>query len=403
MASDCVGYDDSFSLIVVDNTMHPIEDAAVWITFDRGTSFGDVYFTTDVQYTGADGKLDFTIHNQGTNVRDIDCNIYIKTNISGVFKEITVEANKHSDVILMEMNVYPVAIRVADHRGTLLEGAMVSIGDVTKETGADGKVEYYLPEGNWYYLISHGEGKQSGSIYVAESTFFDITLKHNQIEITIMDDYGNLLPSSIFIFNETFDVPDGVFEYEKAFGEEIPFIITYEGLEKEGDIFPEIESSIEVVYDMHAPVFGDIESAGTSEVTRLVIPIRDEGSHASGVDFDSVKVSYRLEPAEATTPWNNAVVYVSSVDTFMADFPELPKNSIVQFRIEAKDIEGNKATIDGRFSPPPPEDNGNGTTENGDGTHQNGEEQQEIPFLYIVGGVFIVLLVIILVSRIKRD
>jgi len=403
-AEDCVGYTDRFTVIVTDHELRAIEGAAVQVTFDRGASFGEQYFTTEPKYTGADGKAAYNIYNQGTDTRDIDCDIVIAASISGVDNETTVLANKHSDNILITLDISPITITVQDQHGNVLEGAKVSIDNLTKETGSSGKVRFYLPVGEHEYLASYESGKQTGTIPVSESAAStNIVIKHHPIEISVIDDYGNSLESSIFIFNQTFELPYGLFEVEKAYGDEIEYITSYGGLEKPEVIYPGVEGTVRVVYDLNPPIFGEIESTADAEVTRLVIPVSDEGQYASGVDYSSIMVSYRLEPAEATTPWNSAVTFVSALNTFMADFPELPKNSIVQFRIEVKDNEGNKATIDGRFSPPQPEDNNNETGENGGETHENGEAEQEIPFLDIVAGAFIVLLVIFLVSRIKRS
>ncbi|MFH1393374.1 MAG: hypothetical protein ABII71_01185 [Candidatus Micrarchaeota archaeon] len=402
-AGDCAGYIDRFDVKVVDYGLRPIEGAAVQVLFDRGASFGEQYFRTEPRYTGSDGKLHFDIYNQGTNVRDIDCEIYINATLGDIYWSTTVEENKHSDLIMVQLYVHPVTFRVADQYGQLLENATISLNEMTKDTDSGGKAKFFLGTGDYEYLVSYGDGKQSGNVYVSNDTFFDVTLGHSEIEIDIIDDFGAPLEATIFILNTTYHVTDGHFEYEEAFGDDIPYIITHMGIEKSGAIVPSEQRSIEVIFDKHAPVFGEISSTGDTEITRLVIPVWDNGDHASGVDYSSLKVSYRLEPAEAATPWNDAVTFVSALNTFMADFPGLPKNSIVQFKIEVKDNEGNKATVDGRFSPPLPEPEDNETGGNGGDSHQNGAGEQEIPFLYIVGGVFIVLLVIILVSRIKRD
>jgi hypothetical protein len=44
--ADCIGYNDSFYVRALDAKYRAIEGANVWIKYDRGTSFGDKYFTT---------------------------------------------------------------------------------------------------------------------------------------------------------------------------------------------------------------------------------------------------------------------------------------------------------------------------------------------------------------------
>ena len=79
----CANYTDSFSVLVLDGNLRPIQGAAVTVTFDRGASFGSQYFTTQPNYTGTDGTLRYTILNQGTSTRPIDCTITINATASG--------------------------------------------------------------------------------------------------------------------------------------------------------------------------------------------------------------------------------------------------------------------------------------------------------------------------------
>ncbi len=399
-AADCIGYVDEFDVIVTDSGLRAIEGAGVQVTYDRGSSFGEIYYTTPVQYTGKDGKLHFLLRNQGTNTREIDCEIAITASDSGVEETVTITANIHADLIMVQLPLYQLRVRVHDQYDSPLENASVSIEGVTKKTNGDGRAFFYVPEGEYSYLVNYLTGKNSGNVVVANDESFEVQIAFNPIYVDVVDDTGTPLESTLMILNDTFELPEGHFEYDKVFGEEIDYTIVHSGVEKTGVIYPESERQTMVVYDTHPPVFGTIETAGNGGLTRLSIQVTDEGKYASGLDHSTITVSYKLMPTDSGTPWSSATTFASSVDTFMADFPELPENSIVMFRAEAKDNEGNKATIDGRFSPyvEPPPDNGDG---NGDGTQENGGEEQEIPFLYIVGGAFIVFLVVFFVIRIK--
>src|SRR5271157_4267697 len=81
--ADCVGYNDTFQVRVLDAKLRPVENAAVTVTYDRGASFGAQYFTTPFKYTYQNFFLNILIYNQWTGCRAIDCNIVINGSIGG--------------------------------------------------------------------------------------------------------------------------------------------------------------------------------------------------------------------------------------------------------------------------------------------------------------------------------
>jgi hypothetical protein len=95
----CIGYEESFDVRVLDAKGRAMEGAAVNLTFDRGTSFGDKYFTTDIRYTDANGKVHFDIYNQGTTTRKIDCDIDIAVAAAGSRATETIEVDKHGPIV----------------------------------------------------------------------------------------------------------------------------------------------------------------------------------------------------------------------------------------------------------------------------------------------------------------
>ncbi|MFH1685385.1 MAG: hypothetical protein ABH983_03695 [Candidatus Micrarchaeota archaeon] len=403
--ADCAGYVDEFSVRVLDSKNRPIEGADVWIKFDRGTLFGEQYFTTEIRQTDAAGKVDYQVINQGTNTREIDCTIVINGSAGGGTKKIEVEANSHGpivDVILDD--VYPVKFYVRDHLNAPIENASVTIGDKSGKTNEYGYVKYLFVEGSYDYLSSYEIAKQAGTIVIeGEDVEFAVIFPHYHIYVDVLDDYGDPLPVNLTVLNETVYLPDGHYENEKIFGDYIPYKIGYKGLEKNGEILAIENPRAEIILDIHAPLFGEVVSETINNRTKLNIPISDPGADASGVDVKTLQVQYRLEPADASTPWNTAVVFTTGFNTFAAEFPELAPDSIVQFTIEVKDKEGNKATLGGKFSTlvgtAPPINN----TQNQTNPQETPGESQEIPLLYIIVVVFVVIFAIILVKKLKSN
>ena len=400
-AADCVGYNDSFDARVLDAKNRPIPGAEVQVKYDRGATFGSQYFTTPVKYTDSQGRVHFHIWNLGTTARKIDCNLYINGSIGGRTGDITVVANEHGPIVdVMLDNVYPVRFYVRDHLRMPIENASVTLGGKADKTDKNGLIKFYYKKGSYSYLVNYLDARQAGTLSVSDDTDFEVLFRYHKVIVDVIDDSGRPLNASIEIFNELFQLDDGHFEYEKTFGEMIPYTVRYKGITKSGSIETSVDPTATVIYDVHAPLFGDMVPQTAANWTKLLIEVSDPGDFASGLDVSSMRVTYRLEPAAPTDPWNTAVVFTTGFNTFTADFPELPPNRIVDFRIEIKDSAGNRADIDGKFSTfqgEVPED----LTQNQTDTHITELEGQEIPLIYIIGGGILVILIVYLVFRIR--
>jgi hypothetical protein len=227
-----------------------------------------------------------------------------------------------------------------------------------------------------------------------------ITFPYYRVEIDVMDDNGVPLDALVTMYNETFQLQDGYFENNRSFGHNINYEISYKGLINKGVIIPELDPRVQVVYDIHAPTFDDIISQTVGDRATLTLEVSDPGLHPSGIDVTSIIVKYRMEPADPTTPWNSAVVFPTGYNTFTAEVSDLPTDVVVQFAAEIKDKDGNRATIDGKFSTLAVEQPVN-ITQNQTKPQNDVETSQEIPLFYIVGGVFLVILIVYLGIRIK--
>ena len=401
-AQDCVGYNDSFDVRVLDAKYRPIEGAVVTVKFDRGATFGEQYFITPPKLTSANGIVHFDISNQGTLARTIDCRITINGSMGGELKTVVVEANEHGPVVDVWLNhTYPLNFYVRDQLRAPLSNASVTVGNVSLKTDANGKARFYFNTSNYSYLASYSEASQSGILEVKDDTDFEVLFAHYKIRIEVKDDNGDPLPATLTILGQTFEMTDGVFENDRVFGEAIPYSIDYKGVSKEDVIYPATDPIAEIFFDIHSPVFLDIKSETFNNRPRLTISVSDPGPFASGVDVSSVKVQYRMEPADASAPWSGAVTFTAGLNKFNAEFPELPANRIISFRIEMKDKAGNRADIDGKFTTLSEGPVNNTNTTNQTNTQNGGTTEQGIPLIYIIGGVIVAILAIYLVFRMK--
>jgi hypothetical protein len=402
--ADCAGYNDTFRVRVLDAKIRPIPGAAVTATYDRGVTGGEQYFTTPVRYTGQDGMLDFAIYNQATTAWEIDCDITIDVSIGGSNESLTVTANEHGSVVDVQLNdTYPLKMYVRDQSGIPLPDAAVTVDSLTAKTGADGAASYYFPAGNHSYMASYLDASQAGTLEMTDDTDFVTTFAYYKVGVDVTDDFGNPLAADLTIFNKTFRLEDGHFKSDKTFGEEVPYVVNHDGIVRSGTIAPAVEPDVKVVYDVHSPSISDIKMDMLDARPRLTMTLGDPGTLASGVDVQSAKVVYRLEPADQATPWDNAVLFMSGKDQLTAEFQQLPPDRVVSFRVEIKDKAGNKAEVNGKFTTfvAQPEVNATNATQNQTNTQQNPAQPQGLPLSYIVAGTIITVLAVYLVFRMK--
>ncbi len=398
--ADCVGFIESFDARVLDAKYRPIEGAEVTVKYDRGSTFGDVYFTTPIQLTNSSGKIHYNLANQGTLTRKIDCKIVITASAVGSTRTKEIIVGQHGDPVDVVLDdVYPVRFYVKDHYGAPLENATITIDGQTMRTNSAGYVKYYAKTGSYEYLASYLEGSQDGSFEVADDVAFEVFLTFYRISIETKNDQGTPIPVTISLFNKEFE-SEGKFVMDKAFGNEIEYIVDHKGVIKSGYIYPEDKPDIEVIFDVNAPLFEKITPETTaSGKPRLLITISDQGPFASGVNPQTMSVVYKVEPAEPGAPWSRAATFTTGKNTFAAEFPGLPENRIVNYRAEVRDKEGNIATIEGKFATlPVPDEN---TTNNQTDTQDNKDKEQGIPQIYIVSGAIIIILVVFMLIRHK--
>jgi hypothetical protein len=400
--ADCVGYNDTFKIRSMDAKMRPVPGAAVTVTFDRGATGGEQYFTTPVKYTDGNGLLDMAIYNQGTNSRPIDCNIVINAALNGVEETVTVEANVHSDFVDVQFaDIYPVKFYVRDQTGSPIQGASVNFLNMTNKTDQYGLITSYLPAGNHSYFANYLDASEAGDIEVVDDTEFVVKFTYYKVTVDITDDFGSPLPASLTIFNSTFQMDQGGhFTSDKTFGTAVPYSVDYKGIVTEGTISPASKPDVQIVYDIHSPIISEIKADALDSRPRITMNITDPGKFPSGIDFSSIKVLYRLEPADETTPWDKAAVFTTGRSQVTAEFPEQPADRIVRFKMNVQDKTGNKAEVEGKFTTFAAQVTQN-NTENQTGTQENPPQGQGLPLLYIVVGVIVAVLAVYFVIRMK--
>ncbi|MBI5227458.1 hypothetical protein HY988_02615 [Candidatus Micrarchaeota archaeon] len=397
--AECVGgYNDTFYARVLDAKLRPVSNALVSATFDRGATFGPQYLTTPNRTTDNLGQTQFTLINQGTNSRTLDCKIKLVGQVDAVSNTTTIEANVHGDIVDIFLSVYPVLITVKDQFGVPLPNAVVTFDNTTLKADDSGSMLMFNTIGKHNYLVNYLDGKEAGTFEIAGDERKDIVIPYHSIGIVVMDEYGKPLDADISIFNKIYQTKNGQFAYAKSFGDQISYKVDYNGSEIQGNIIPESKPNVTVVYDLNAPVFQNIKDITTDNRPQLIIQVVDLGQYASGVEAKSVRVNYRIQKGEEQV-WTSATTFTSGKNTFTTQFPVIEPNSIVQFHIEAQDKAGNIALLDGSFSTMKAKNQSNQTPQNDTNTQPNPKNDQGIPLLYIIIGAIIVIFIIYMLFR----
>ncbi len=395
-ASDCVGYTDSFDVRVLNAKLLPFEGADVQVKFDRGTSFGEQYFTTEPRQTDENGKVHFTLLNQGTETRKIDCRIWVYASVGSEVAEKIIEANKHNDPVDLQIDVYRVEFTVRDQQGRRLENATVFFLDVSKTTDEYGVAVFHGAEQTAEYFVSYKGGQEGGSIAIVGDTKREVVIPIYELILKTVDDRDNPIPATVIYADQAYE-SDGSVTFT-VYTSEVELDLEYGGIEKTVELSIEDSGRITetVSFDIHPPSISEIIQSLVGERVRLAMTIKDEGIYAETVDPSTVKVRYRVLPE---SQWDTASAFTTGLNRYAVDFPEIEHGRIVEFTITAEDYAGNKVTQDGRFTVQ--EDAGPEVNDSGN-QHENGETDQEIPYLYIIFGVIFIIIAFYIVKFIIK-
>jgi len=399
-------FHDDLTILVVDARFRPIENATVLLVYQYSGSFGGAknggtYYTVGPLHTNSRGLLNVSVTNVEQTESLLDCVIYMNATVGYTYNETEAIANHHPSVISIVVPVYPVDFFVREQSGQQISGAVVTFLNMTKRTDSTGFTFFYAPLGKADYLVSYMDGKQAGSMSVTGDTSYSLALQPHSIGLEVVDDYGKPLNATLTIINRTVQLgPDGTYSDPKTFGKEIDFTASYLGASKEVKMYPDLDNTTRVVFDFTAPTIGNITRSEVGGKMRFTVPVKDPGVFPSGVDQSSFTVTFRMEPAADATQWSKAVTYVAQKDVFVADFPEFKPNSVVQFKIEIGDVEGNRATVGGKFAilPPPPEPN-----ETQPPPPPVVQEEPGIPIVYIIGGFLLLAVIVYMFLRLKKE
>jgi hypothetical protein len=401
-----INFNDSFDVKVIDAKMRPVEGAWLTVRYQYSKTFGNKYTLTNPGQTNSNGIRHYTIQNQEPNVDNLDCKIVVYGLMDQSINATTIVARSHSDPVIVYLpDIYAVTMIALDGNGKPMQGVIISVDDnASKTTDSAGTAKFWLSSRNASYIASYLKAKVTGNLDIVNDTMYILLFKSYSVTIYLVDDTGKPLNGTLTFMGKKSQLgSDGMFYYNESWGNTIQYTAEYKGVVKTGTMQLDNKNTETVAFDINPPTITSVEQQVVNDIPRLAITIVDSGLYASKVDPSSIVVRYNTG-GNAVSDWSNARVYTYGKDTWIAEFPQLQPNTIVSFRIEAKDYSGNKATIDGKFvskdsGTPNPNVTINNNTNSNDGNTQKNEAG--IPILYIAGGIIAAFIIIFLVFRIK--
>jgi hypothetical protein len=387
-ATECSGYsEENLTIRVLDQLYRPVEGASVQVTFDRGASFGEKYFTTQPKQTDALGNVYFTILNQGTQTRKIDCNIYITAWFGPSYAKKTIEALSHPSINDVVLPVYRVTFFVHDQQKRPLKNASIFFLNETKQTDEFGRAFFYSQNWTSEYYVSYMGGKEAEYVEVKGDTEREVVIPVYQINVSAMDEYGNPLQASVQYLNQSFQISDSpatfsVYQYL------VELTVKYENIEKTITMQPANTLSKVVYFDLHPPTISEPQQNISNGRVRMSFKIIDEGQYASGVDLSSIQVFYKILPDGKE---QKLTAYSLGGSNYGVDFPPIKEGTLVEFVVRAKDNDGNIAYRQGRFVIAQAQEAN--TTANTT-TQQPESKSEDYTFFYAAGVIIFIILAV---------
>lgn len=385
-AAECTGYVGEFTIRTLDALVRPVEGANVQLTFDRGVTFGQQYFTTQPKKTDENGTVLFVISNPGEAPRKIDCSIYVNAWTGTTYAEKTFSALSRPEIIDVLLPVYRVVFYVRDQNRKPISDASVFFLNETKKTDASGRAVFYSQNATSDYYVSYKSGREGGSFAVRGDVGREVIIPAYPMSVFVNDDYGNPLPAVLSYAGEEINAPNGSASF-LVYQDRVQLKIRHENIEKEIDVKPAESQTTTVFFDLNSPRISEPRQSLSDGRVRMSFNIKDEGPYASGLDMHSIKVSYRVLPEET---WHRSLTYPLGGDSYGIDFPEMSENAVVEFSVQAADYEGNKAYRNGRFLV--------SATAQGEDTQKNNVVNEEFPWLY---AVLVIIFIIIALYVLK--
>lgn len=376
-------FNENVTIRALDVLNRPIPNVSILVTYQVSQSRG--YTTISPKLTGSNGIYSTILHNIEEDEGAVDCDITITATYDGKTTTETVVAGSHPVIIDLKLKVHYLTVRVIDHEGQSLPGAIVVINDFEETTDDAGRAIFRVGEGQVNILVNYQGGERSEYVEVTQDTEYEFSYFTSNLKLNVKDDQENPLDAIVSFAGEQYETESGTITLENIGTQSPEVTVIYEGREK----IPEIDlSNLEeytIIFDTHAPTIESVSVDYKDKLLKFILIVNDKGKYASGISPEGITLEYSLG-----SEWKKAKVYYKSFSTYIAEIDDVPVGSVVVYSLTVADQEGMTATKEGSVSVLE-EQNGTNNSNNGDGGSGGEDDGNKGGFdwITVVGGLFI--------------
>lgn len=387
-------FTDNFTVVVYDSQSRPIQDAEVKVYFQLDQTSGKGYVWTNPYFTGANGTTsEIKIKNIEPLSSRLDCTFKVYAKYAGTEVHKDVDVWLHSDVIDLSMDAYLISVKVMDQFSRPIQGAEVWFNSINRTTDQSGSAYAHAIKGDLQILIQYADGKYAENLKISGDVNKIIGIQLYELVLSAIDDNGNPINFNATIGTKEYTSDDnGIITVEKLGTAKPEVLVTYKNIKKPVYVDLSQQKKHTVIFDATPPEVGNIKTIISGQITKLIIPVYDTGTHASGIDTDGVVVKYKIGDSSA---WEATSVYLSSKDQYVAEIPNPNSESVVKFAVEITDKDGNIRSMDGQYIYVPEQQVAvnQSTQDNQTQTTNANPTKEDFSFILIAG--FIIVIVVI--------
>lgn len=333
-------FNDYVSVQVVDMLGRPVQNATVFVTYQRDSLRG---LQTISQLSDALGMASFTIENVEIVEGEVDKTVTIRVlyGYKGARREI--EVYQHPSSIIIQTELYLLKVKVTDQRRAPLL-SRVSAGNFTGYANANGDVAFLVPPGDTTIIADFSNGQQVKSITVRGDTSEDIIFPVYNPIVKLMDDTGEPVKGYVTLLDRIEEADElGMAKFKDYVGPTAVFTAQSKGFKQTARADLSEGTNIIIFFDMHPPEISNIivERLG-DRYARVRAMVAESGIYGSGMgELSDVYVDYvsGSRHGRETMYMDSNSIYEAELDVGLADS--------LSYIVYAIDNAGNRNSVAG--------------------------------------------------------
>jgi len=260
--------------------------------------------------------------------------------------------------------------------------------DFTKQADAYGSAYFEAPAGVHEVFVDINGMKKIALLNVTNETRLDIPIGIYTFNMTVADEFGNPLSSTLIIQNATFPIAGASTVTVMSETPIVSYSVLYGAKEKSGELNLRMNKSASVSFDLSPPNITVREISEDATGTTIKADIKDSGIYASGVSPSKPpKLFYTITKQNQTL--RGSITLTPSGGLFMGRVPEPLELGILEYEIDAYDKEDNMNTYLGSFTGKYTPGTGGNETNGTDGTTPPPAQDSTMTYVAIGVGVAI--------------